>query len=169
MPAIRKGYRRPGRVVLPRRLPVGCGRDGGHRGGQCPAKRWCARRTLPKNNRLRMCVGAPCAPRGFCRPGRGPHPCRFPEGRGRDWYDREGQGPAKGPTHPGVGCVGAKNFSPLQRRALWARMYTARQGTETRSFLSCSAEKGHDMGRTGWSPCRAGRGGAGMRPHLRFQ
>ena len=73
MPAIRKGYRRPGRVVLPRRLPVSPGRDGCHRGGQCPAKRWCARRTL-KNNRLRMCVGAPCAPgdfadlvAGFCR------------------------------------------------------------------------------------------------------
>ena len=57
MPAIRKGYRRPGRVVLPRRLPVSPGRDGCHRGGQCPAKRWCARRTLNKNNRLRMFAG----------------------------------------------------------------------------------------------------------------
>ena len=170
MPAIRKGYRRIGGGALPRRILWAAGgmgvtvvanvlqKDGAH--GAPYAK------TIGY-----ACAWVGCAVRtkGFCRPGRGPHPCRFPEGRGRDWYDRDGQGPAKGPTHPGVGCVGAKNFSPLQRRALWARMFTARQGTETRFFLSCSAEKGHGMGRTGWSPCRAGRGGAGTRPHLRCQ
>jgi hypothetical protein len=114
-------------------------------------------------------VGCAVRTKGFCRPGRGILPRRSQMGRDEDGRERDGQGPAKGPTHPGVGCVGAKKFSPLQRRALWARMYTARQGTETRSFLSCSAEKGHDMERTGWSPCRAGRGGAGTRPHLRCQ
>ena len=43
--------------LLPLRLPMWLGQDGWHRGGRCPAKRWCARRTLRKNNRLRMFAG----------------------------------------------------------------------------------------------------------------
>ena len=42
----KKGISMPWSGVLPRREPMRLGRDGWHRGGRCPAKRWCARRTL---------------------------------------------------------------------------------------------------------------------------
>ena len=53
----KKGISMPWSRLLPRREPLWLGRDGWHRGGRCPAKRWCARRTLRKNNRLRMFAG----------------------------------------------------------------------------------------------------------------
>jgi len=127
MPAKRKGYCRPGGVVLPRRFPVGCGRDGCHRGGQCPAKRWCARRTLHKNNRLRMCVGRerrahhgilPTCSRGYASP--------VSRWSRRDGCHRGGKDFAQGAAHPGVGPSERKIFRPDNRgRAMWATMYTA--------------------------------------------
>ena len=53
----KKGISMPWSRLLPRREPMRLGRDGWHRGGRCPAKRWCARSTLRKNNRLRMFAG----------------------------------------------------------------------------------------------------------------
>ena len=57
MPAIKKGISMTWSGLLPLRLPMWLGQDGWYRGGRCPAKRWCARRTLRKNNRLRMFAG----------------------------------------------------------------------------------------------------------------
>ena len=49
--------------ILPRREPMRLVRNGWHRGGRCPAKRWCARRTLRKNNRFCACSRVGCAVR----------------------------------------------------------------------------------------------------------
>ena len=67
---------------------------------------WCARRTLPTNNRLRMFAGRvrrahqgfpPTWLRGSASP--------VAVGRGRDGYDREGQGPGEGWPHPAHGPI----------------------------------------------------------------
>ena len=76
-----------------------------HRSSRAP-RRWCARRTLRTNNRLRVFAGRvrrahqgfpPTWLRGSASP--------VAVGRGRDGYDREGQGPGEGWPHPAHGPI----------------------------------------------------------------